>query len=189
MVGVLRDGHADRKRRGIPPARDQRGWGGRGDHRPVTRTPIFLSGVVLDVIRRLHRGDALGRLALPDELGERPAAGRTRALIGGEFVSHLADRQGRLLAWPVARAWSSGRRRRREGGRSVEDRRPRLLERLLDGERELGDLGQSAQPRELRGQLEILGDEPLILALEEQTDLPECLDIAFVAERHHDAAQ
>jgi hypothetical protein len=60
---------------------------------------------------------------------------------------------------------------------------------LLDGERQLRDLGESAQPRELRGQLEILRDEALILALEEQTDLPECVDIAFLAEGHHVAAQ
>lgn len=99
----------------------------------------------------------------------------------------LDDRQGRLRTGPVARPRRPrGRRRRRR--RAVEDRRPSLLQRLLDGERELGDLGESAQPRELRGQLEILGDEPLMLALEEQTDLPECLDIAFVCERHHDAA-
>ncbi|MGE3508954.1 MAG: hypothetical protein AB7N65_08720 [Vicinamibacterales bacterium] len=52
---------------------------------------------------------------------------------------------------------------------------PGLLQRPLDGKRELGDLRESAQPRELRGQLQILGDEPLILALEEETDLPERL--------------
>ena len=73
--------------------------------------------------------------------------------------------------------------------RAVEDRRARLVERLLHRKRELRDLGESAQPRELRSQLEILGDEALILALEEETDLPERLDVAFVRERHHDAAQ
>ena len=188
MIGVLRDGHAHGKRRRIPAAGDQRGRRGRGDHGAVARAPVLLPGVVLDVIRRLHRGDALGRLALPDELGERPATGRTPALIRRQLVPHLDDRQGRLLARPVARprraaAWPGA------CGRAVEDGRPRLLQRLLDGERELGDLGQSAQPRELRGQLEILGDEALILALEEETDLPERLDVAFFSERHHVAAQ
>ena len=74
------------------------------------------------------------------------------------------------------------------GRRPVEDRRARLLQRLLDGERELGDLGQPAHPRELGRQLEILGDEALILAIEEETDLAQCLDVAFFTERHHVAA-
>jgi hypothetical protein len=77
----------------------------------------------------------------------------------------------------------------RRGGRGpVENRRARLLQRVLDGERELRDLGQPAQPRELGGQLEILGDEPLILALEQPADLPQGVDVAFVRKRHHDAA-
>lgn len=80
-------------------------------------------------------------------------------------------------------AWSAG-----GGGGPVEDRRPRLLQRLLDGEGELGDLREAAQAGQLRGQLEILRDEPLILALEEETDLPERLDVAFFRERHHVAA-
>ena len=187
MIGVLRDGHAHGKRRRIPAARDQRGRRGRGDHGAVARTPVLLPGVVLDVIRRLHGGDALGRLALPDQLGERPATGRTPTLIRGQLVPDVDDRQGRLLTRPVARP-RGPRGRRRLRRRAVEDRRAGLLQRLLDGERELGDLGESAQPRELRGQLEILGDEPLILALEEETDLPERLDVAFFRERHHDAA-
>jgi hypothetical protein len=158
------------------------------DHRPVTCTPIFLSGVVLDVIRRRHRGDALGRLALPDQLGERPTTGRTPALVLGQLVPSLDDRQGRLLAWPVARPRGPGRAPRRGGGRPVEDGRTRLLQRLLDGEGELGDLRQSAQPGEFRRQLEILGDEALILALEEEADLAQGVEVAFFAERHHAAA-
>jgi hypothetical protein len=75
-----------------------------------------------------------------------------------------------------------------DGRRPIEDRGTGLLQRLLDREGELSDLGESAQARELRRQLEILGYEPLILALEEETDLPERLDIAFVRERHHAAA-
>ena len=187
MVGVFRDGHAHGKRRGIPAAGNQRGRRGRGDHGTVACTSVFLTGVVLDVIRRLDGGDALGRLALPDELGERPAAGRTRALIRRQLVPDVDNRQGRFCPGPVA--WSRGPRgRRRRRRRGVEDRRPGLLQRLLDGKRELGGFGESAQPRELRGQLEIPGDEPLILALEKETDLPKRLDVVFFRERHHAAA-
>jgi hypothetical protein len=42
--------------------------------------------------------------------------------------------------------------------------------RLLDRRRPLRNLGQAPQPRELGGQLEILGDEALILALKQQAD-------------------
>jgi hypothetical protein len=140
--------------------------------------------VVLDVIRRLHGRDALGRLALPDQLGQGPATGRTVALIGGQLVPDLDDRQGRLLTRPVARSRAARRGRRRGGGRGpVENRRARLLQRVLDDKRELRDVGQPAQPRELGGQLEIPGDEPLILAVEQQADLPERVDVAFVRER------
>jgi len=51
------------------------------------------------------------------------------------------------------------------------------------------DLRQPAQPRELGGQLEILGDEPLILALEQQADLSQRVDVTFLSQRHHDAGQ
>jgi hypothetical protein len=53
----------------------------------------------------------------------------------------------------------------------------------------LGDLRQAPQARELGGQLEILGDEALILTLEQQADLPQGVDVAFLRQRHHDAAQ
>ena len=101
-------------------------------------------------------------------------------------MPNLDDRQRRLLArpWP-GRAGRGARRRRR---RAVEDRGARLLQRLLDGERELVDVGESAQARELRGQLEILGDEALIFAIEEETDLAKRLDVAFVRELHHAGA-
>jgi hypothetical protein len=105
MIGVFRDGHADGKRGRVPTAGDQRGRGGRRDHGAVARAPILLSGVMLDVIRRLHRGDALGRFALACQLGERPAAGRTAALIRGQLVAHLdkpARRAARAARGPAA---------------------------------------------------------------------------------------
>jgi hypothetical protein len=112
MVGVLRDSHADGKGRAVPTARNHCGRGGRGDDGAVAGTPILLPNVVLDVIRRLHGGDALGRLALPGQFGQRPATGRTPALIGGQLMPHLDDRQRRLLARPVAWPRRPGRRRR-----------------------------------------------------------------------------
>jgi hypothetical protein len=188
MIGVLRDGHADGKRGRVPTAGDQRGRGGRGDDGAVAGAPILLPGVMLDVIRRLHRGDALGRFALACQLGERPAAGRTAALIRGQLVAHLDNRQGGLLARPVARP-RRARRGRPGRRRPVENRGARLLQGLLDRQRELRDLGQAAQARELGGQLEILGDEPLSLALEQSADLPQGVDVAFLRQRTHAGAQ
>jgi hypothetical protein len=52
--------------------------------------------------------------------------------------------------------------------------------RLQLGECELLGIGQSAHARELRGQLQRLGDEAVVFALEEETDLPQGLDIAFL---------
>jgi hypothetical protein len=81
------------------------------------------------------------------------------------------------VAWPRA----PRRGRHRGGGRRAgENRRARLLQRALHGKRELLDLRQPAQPRELGGQLEILGDEALILALKQHTDLPQRIDVAFL---------
>jgi hypothetical protein len=79
--------------------------------------------------------------------------------------------------------------RRGGGRRPVEDRRARLLQRLLGGERELLDLGQAPEAREFGRQLEILGDEALILALEQEADLPQGVDVAFLSQGHHDGAQ
>ncbi len=189
MVGVLRDRHADGKRRRVAPARDHRRRGRRGDHGAVARAAILLPRVALDVIRRLHRGDAVGGFALPGELGERPAAGRAGPLIRRQLVPHLDHGQGRLLAGTVARSRGPRGARQRGRRRPVEDGRPRLLERLLDGERELRDLRQPAQAREFRRQLDVLRDEALILTLEQPADLPERLDVAFLREGHHDAAQ
>lgn len=98
------------------------------------------------------------------------------------------DRQGRLLARAMARSRAT-RRGRCGGRRTIENRRTRLLQRLLHDKRELRDLGQPPQPRELGGQLEILGNEALILALEQQADLPQRVDVAFLRQGHHDAVQ
>ena len=66
-----------------------------------------------------------------------------------------------------------------------EDLRARLLELLPQRELQLFRIGDAAQPRELRGQLQILRDEALIFAIEEETDLAKRVDIALVRELHH----
>jgi hypothetical protein len=60
-----------------------------------------------------------------------------------------------------------------------------LLERTHLGERQLLGIGQSTHARELRGQRQRLGDEALVFALEEETDLPQGLDIAFLRQIDH----
>ena len=83
---------------------------------PLHAHAVLLAGMVLDVIRRLHGGNALGRLPLPDQLGERSATRRTSTLIRGQLVADVDDRQGRLLTGPVAWPWGPGRARRSGGG-------------------------------------------------------------------------
>ena len=60
-----------------------------------------------------------------------------------------------------------------------------LLEFALHRERQLLDVRDATQPRELRRQLEILRNEALIFAIEEQPDLAKCLDVMFVSELDH----
>jgi hypothetical protein len=50
-------------------------------------------------------------------------------------------------------------------------RRPRLLELSPHDEFQLFRIGDAAEPRERRGQLQILRDEALIFAIEEEADL------------------
>jgi hypothetical protein len=188
MIGVLGDRDTHGERGAVAPTRDhRRGGGGRGDDRAVARTAIFLPDVVLDVIHRLHRGDPLGGFGLSRELGERAAARRAGARVGGQLMPHLDDRQGglgaRAMPWT---GWARCRRRRRR--RAGQNRGARLLELVLDGECQLLHRGQCPQPRELRGQLQILRDESLVLPLEQETDLAEGLHVVFVLQRHHAAA-
>ena len=49
------------------------------------------------------------------------------------------------------------------------------------------DVRDAAQACELRRQFEGLGDEALILAIEEETDLAKRLNVAFVGQLHHAA--
>jgi hypothetical protein len=46
-------------------------------------------------------------------------------------------------------------------------------------------IGEAAHPRELRRQLQRLGDEALIFALEEETDLSQGVNIAFLRQIDH----
>ena len=64
-------------------------------------------------------------------------------------------------------------------------RRTTLLERAQFRERELLGIRHAAQPCELRGQLQGLRDEALILAVEEETNLPQGVDIAFLRQVDH----
>jgi hypothetical protein len=76
--------------------------------------------------------------------------------------------------------------RRRWSGR---DRGTRGRRRGRDRERELRDLGLTTESSKLGSQLEIRRDEPLILSGEELRDLAQGVDVAFVIQRHHAAAQ
>ena len=152
---------------------------------PLQRAAILLPRVPLDVIRELHRRDALGGLVLPGHLHQRAAARGTRALIGRERV-HASRRSGAPVAsrgpCPVAATRGLAEAPVSASGRARRHGR-------LDGERELRDLGLAPQPRELGSQLEIRRDEALILAREQLRDLPQRLDVAFLVQRHHAGAQ
>lgn len=127
---------------------------------------------MLYLVGQFDGGDPLRVLGLPRHLRELAAAGRTRALIRRQLVAYLHDRQGRLRSRPMT--WSRGSRRRRRRWR-VGRRRQQLCATLFQRpqlrERQLLGIRHATQPGELRGQLQRLGDEPLIFALEEETDL------------------
>ena len=89
---------------------------------------------------------------------------------------------------PGAVSWPRGPRRGRRG-RGRRGGRERLAAALLQraqlGERQLLRVREAAEPRELRGQLQILGDEALVLAIEEQADLAQRVDVALLRQIHH----
>jgi hypothetical protein len=185
VIGVLGDRDTHGKRRCIPAARDQRRRRRRGDHRTVAGAAILLSVVVLDLVRELDRGDPLGRLVLSRHRRERTATGGAVPLIRGQLVVPLDDRQVWLR--PRAMPRGGGPHRGRRGRRRVRlvDLRLDAREILPQRELELFGVGQPAQPRELRGQLADLLGETLVLAIQEETDLTERLDITLLGQRHH----
>jgi hypothetical protein len=89
-----------------------------------------------------------------------------------------------VLTRAVARLRAT-RARRRGADRTLKDLRARLLKIVLDREGQLLDVGNSAQARELRRQLQVLRNEALIFAIEEETDLAKRVDVVFLAKLHH----
>jgi hypothetical protein len=63
--------------------------------------------------------------------------------------------------------------------------RSRLLQGAQLSQRQLFGIGDAAEPRELRRQLQRLGEEALILALEQETDLTQGLDVALLRQIDH----
>jgi hypothetical protein len=61
----------------------------------------------------------------------------------------------------------------------------RVLEFLQERQLELLDIRRATQPGELRRQLADFVNEALILAIEEDTDLAQRIEIAFVFQLHH----
>jgi hypothetical protein len=117
---------------------------------------------------------------------ERAAAGGALALIGGQLVPNLHDRQGGLLPRPVSWVRTTRHRcaRRRADG-ALKNLVPGVLEIVLEAEGQLLDLGNPTQSRQLRGQLKVLRNQTLIFAIEEDTDLAKRLDVLFISELHH----
>ena len=67
----------------------------------------------------------------------------------------------------------------------LKDLRARRLEIALHDQVQLLDVALAAQARQLRSQLEVRGDQALIFAIEEETNLPQRFEIAFVGQLHH----
>ncbi len=184
MIGVLRDSDGDAEGGRVAASGDHLCGAWRGDHGAVTRTAVLLADVMLDLVRQLHRRDAVGLFGLAGHLGQLAAARRTRPLVRRQLVPHLHGRQRRLRPRPVAGLRRTGRRRGRCAG-GGQHLRTTLLERAQFRERELLGIRHAAQPCELRGQLQGLRDEALILAVEEETNLPQGVDIAFLRQVDH----
>ena len=185
MVRILRHRDTDGEFGRIPTARCQLRRTGRGHDGAVARAAVLLAQVVFDVIRELDRGHTLRRLVLTRHRRHLAATRGAGALIGGELVANLQTRQGRLRARAVPRTHAARRLHSRRLGLARKDLGARLLELLPKDEFELFRVGDAAQTRELRGQLQILGDEALILAIEQAADLAQRVDIALVREFHH----
>jgi hypothetical protein len=122
----------------------------------------------------VDRRDPVGGFRLACHLGQLAATGRTLPLLSGEFVPNLHDRQFGLVSGAVSRVWGTGRRRRRgvrPGLGTFKHPRAHLLQFLQRGEDHLLAVRNPAQARDLRSQLQILRDEALIFAIEEEADL------------------
>jgi hypothetical protein len=142
--------------------------------------------VLLDLIRELHRRDALRRFGLAGHLSERAAARGTLALVRRQLVPNLDRGERRLRTGAMARLW------RARAGRGLGAARvtlkhlcARVLKLLQERQLELLDIRRATQPGELRRQLTDFVNEALILAIEEETDLTQRVEIVFVFQLHH----
>jgi hypothetical protein len=144
--------------------------------------------VVLDLIGELDRGDAFGRLGLAGHLRQRAAARRALPIRGRKFVPNLDDRERRLTSRAMSGRRRSLRRRRwiacRRGG-SLQQLRTSLLEILQDRQVELLGVGHTLEARDFRGQFQGLGNEALIFAIEEETDLTKRFKVLFLRQFDH----
>jgi hypothetical protein len=98
VIQVFRDRHLHRERRRIAAGRDQlaRSWGRH--HRPVAPTPILLALMAGHHELPLYNRDLVGLVVLPLDLFEVPTAGRAVATGFLQSMTHLDNRQLRLLA-------------------------------------------------------------------------------------------
>jgi hypothetical protein len=67
----------------------------------------------------------------------------------------------------------------------VKHLRPPLLEFFEHRQLELLGIRHPTQARYLRGQFQLFGDEALILAIEEETDLAKRFTVMFLRQLHH----
>jgi hypothetical protein len=185
MIKVLRDRHADAEVGRIARPRHHLDRpGGRHDG-PVAGTAVLLADVLLELIRQLDRGDALRGFRLSRHLHQLAATRGAPALLRRQLMTDLDNRERGLRARPMARSRRTRRRGRRAAGRRVPVLRPRLFQGAQLGQRQLFRIGDATEPRELRRQLQRLGQEPLILALEEETDLTQRVDVALLRQIDH----
>jgi hypothetical protein len=120
MIGVFRHGDTGVEFGRIATARRHlhRAW--RGDHRAITRAPILLADVMLDLIREFDGRNAVGRFGLAGQLRQRAPAGRALAIRGCQVMTNLDDGKAWLTARAVPRL---SRSRRRAGGGAGRRRR------------------------------------------------------------------
>jgi hypothetical protein len=85
----------------------------------------------------------------------------------------------------LRRAFRRRGRVARGNDRVPKDLRASLLEILEHRELELLRVRQTLEAREFSGEVECLGNEALIFAIEEQTDLAERFKVLFLGQLHH----
>ena len=194
VIGVLREGHGDRKGHRVAAAGRKLRWAERRVDTPAAAAPVFLPPMADETEGALDDVDLVRILGLAVPKREGAAALQALLIGGVERVDDLDERQRRLRPWAmparsgawrrvgrgtVVRAALRGRAEERPGlGREL------LLQELqLELEAGRGDI--ATRGRERGGQCRQALVETGELSVLQQRHLAQALDVGLVLDLHH----